>query len=217
MVSQRGFALFEVLLALILMMIAAAASYTLVKSFRANSSVQQFIRYSTTISQSMMPFLDGNSYSTSNGGPLDTTAYSLSTSFLNSIGIPAEHQVNELGEACASDSCYVSSGMYLSDGSVANPMSFSAQVDSTQMLANYLIIAVDASGLEVNQVLQSASSTFSVYCPTGKNVVLNAQSKCSLQSDSAISDAGDQYSLFLVFPRSGDVAPADTGLAPVSK
>ena len=83
---QRGFALFDVLLAVVLMAIAAAGSYTLVKSFRTNSSTQQLIRYSTTITQSFIPFLNS----------ADITHVlkdnQLSSVFLKSIGIPDEDQ-----------------------------------------------------------------------------------------------------------------------------
>ncbi len=212
---QSGFALFEAMLALALMMIAAAASYTLVKSFRANSSVQQFIRYATTITQGFMPFVDGNSTDTASGGPLDASTHALSPSFLSAVGIPVENQVTEKGEACAGDSCYVNSGMYLNGATVGTPMSFAVKIDDAQVAASYFIIAVNATGLQVNQVLQNASSMFSVYCPPGANVALDGQSKCALQSDAMISQNSDSYSLFLVFPKSGDLAPAGSGLAPV--
>lgn len=218
MVRRQGFALFEVLLALVLMMIAAAASYTLVKSFRSNSSVQQFIRYSTNITQSFMPFVDGVAYDSTNGGPLNSSTNTLSTTFLKAIAIPAEDQVMADGAVCTNTSCYVNSGMYLSDGEVQNAMSFAVQSDTTQLAASYFLIAVEATGLQVNQILQSASSLFSVYCPAGAAVGLDDKTtKCKLQSDAEITTAGDVYSLFLVFPKSGDVPPTKTGLKPLSE
>jgi hypothetical protein len=211
MIRQRGFALFEVLLAVVLMMIAAAGAYTLVKSFRANSAVQQFIRYSTNITQSFMPFVDGNSYLSI----FDANTHTIATSFLKSIGIPAEDQVDEHGAICAGTACYVDSGMYLSNGAVASPMNFQVKMDNTQSLASYFIVAVAATGVQVNQVLQNASSLFSVYC-LPKETELNGQSKCALQSDANISSNNDTYSLFLVFPKSGDYAPTSVGLTPLT-
>lgn len=214
MLRQRGFALFDVLLAVVLMMVAAGASYTLVKSFRANSSVQQLIRYSTNIAQSFTPFIDGSSYS-----DVLNTSHQLSTSFLDSIGIPNDDQVTRAGEKCNTStttetSCYVDSGMYLTNGSVPRPMSFAVKSNTAQTYANYFIIAVQASSAEVNQVLQSASSLFSIYCPQGQ-ATLSGQSSCGLIADTTVNSAAT-YSLFLVFPKSGDTAPSDTGISPVS-
>lgn len=209
MLRRRGFALFDVLLAVVLMMIAAGASYTLVKSFRANSSVQQLIRYSTNISQSFMPFIDGSDYS----NVLSSTTHQLSSDFLDSIGIPGEDQVTSAGEKCGGTSCYVDSGMYLINGSVSRPMSFA--VSTSDAGVSYFIIAVQASSAEVNQMLQSASSLFSIYCPQGARIPLSGQSSCSLIADTTANSAMT-YSLFLVFPKSGDKAPSSTGIAPVS-
>lgn len=202
---QRGFALFDALLAVVLMAIAAAGSYTLVKSFRANSSTQQFIRYSTNITQSFLPFLDGNNSTVLSGEQL-------STDFLNSIGIPAEDQ------KCSGDYCYVNAEMYLDNATQSSVMGFGVkQTGSTsQPLANYFIIAVKAAGTQVNQVLQSASSMFSIYCPEGPSVTLSGQSKCALQSSDDIEANAAGYSLFLVFPKSGDTAPSSTNVKPPS-
>lgn len=194
---QRGFALFDVLLAVVLMAIAAAGSYTLVKSFRANSSTQQFIRYSTTITQSFIPFLNG----------ADITAVlnnnQLSTSFLKSIGIPDEDQ------GCSNGFCNVDSGMYLDDKK--SQMAFGVQTNADQTLANYFIIAVRATGVQVNQVLQSASSLFSVYCPV-EGGSLSGQSKCALVSKDTAST--QSYNLYLVFPKSGDTPPTSSFTPP---
>jgi len=197
----QGFALLEALLALVLVMIAAGASYTLVKSFRANSSIQQFIRYSTNITQSFMPFLDGGAYSTV------LSDDKLSQSFLTSISIPSEDQID-----CSSSYCYVNSGMYLDGSETESNLSFGVQTDSAQQLGSYFIIAVNATGLQVNQILQTASTMFSVYCTEnkGKNIS-SITSTCALQPS---ANNSTPYSLFLVFPKSGDSPPAGANLTP---
>ena len=199
---QRGFALFEVILAVILMAIAAAGSYTLVKSFRANSSTQQFIRYSTTITQGILSFIHGNNTETL------LKDQQLSADFLTSIGIPTEDQMSNDGtKQCSGDYCYVNSGMYLNGAASSSAMGFGVQQDTDQSSTNYFIIAVKATSTQVNQVLQSASSLFSVYCPTdGKS--LSGQAKCALLPKNTPSTS--VYDLYLVFPKSGDTAPANT-------
>ena len=203
---QRGFALFDVLLAVVLMAIAAAGSYTLVKSFRANSSTQQFIRYATTLTQNFTPFLDGHS------APSLLNGTQLSYDFLNAVDIPSEDRISSGTTTCPASTsttktyCYVNSGMYLA-GKLSLMGFGSVQTgDSSQPLADYFVIAVQATGSQVNQVLQSTSSLFSVYCAAGK-VTLSAASKCSLLGDSAKNST---YSLFLVFPKSGDKPPVAT-------
>ncbi len=193
MTHQRGFALFDALLALILMAIAAAASYTLVKSFRVNSSTQQLIRYSTNITQSFMPFLEGNSSSTV------LSDSKLSSKFLTSIGIPSADQVES---ACSY--CNVEAGMYV--GSGKSRMSFGSYMDPNQVLGSEFAIAVLATGAQVNQMLQSAASMFSIYCGVDR-INLNTlvgKPNCTLQSQDA---ANTTYSLFLVFPKSDGSAP----------
>lgn len=188
----RGFALFDALLAVILMTIAAAGSYTLIKSFRVNSATQQLIRYSTTISQNYMPFLDEGSSSPAIKGD------ALSSSFLNAIGIPQEEQI----ESSNSGFYYVNSGMYDTSGNKSK-MSFTIFVPDSaggsQQLANHFLILVPATGSQVNQVLQSASSLFSIYCPTPGAAKTTA---CVLNST---PDA--MYDLWLVFPKSGNTWP----------
>ncbi|MCD8525178.1 MAG: prepilin-type N-terminal cleavage/methylation domain-containing protein [Gammaproteobacteria bacterium] len=199
----QGFALLEALLALVLMMIAAGASYTLIKSFRANSSIQQFIRYSTNITQSFMPFVDGGAYSTVLSGN------KLSQPFLTSISIPSEDQRD-----CSNAYCYVSSGMYLDGGSAESNLSFGVQMDSAQELASYFMIAVNATGLQVNQILQTASTMFSVYCAESQGANISSiTTPCVLQSS---ANNSTPYSLFLVFPKSGDAPPVGANLTPPS-
>lgn len=200
MMRQRGFALFDVLLAVILMTIAAAGSYTLVKSFRVNSAAQQVMRYATTITQSFVPFLDGGN----SANVLQDQK--LASSFLSAIGITTTDQVTESGAACAGDSafCYVDSGMYTGDGK--SLMSFNSVTDNTQKLASYFAIALLATGAQVNQILQSASSLFSVYCGE-KNTNLNTlSSNCSLKDKDS---ANEIYSLFLVFPKTSTSVAID--------
>lgn len=202
---QRGFALFDVLLAVTLMAIAAAGSYTLVKSFRANSSTQQLLRYATTITQGATPFLNGSSSDTI----LHETQ--LSANFLKSIGIPEEDQVSNDGAKCSGDFCYVDSGMYLDKTTTSSSMAFAVQADTDQTLTNYFIIAVKATSVQVNQVLQSASSLFSVYCPAG-GAALQGQSQCKLLPKDTQTNA--VYNLYLVFPKSGDTPPASAMTPP---
>ncbi len=196
MTRQRGFALFDAMLAMVLLAIAAAASYTLVKSFRVNSSTQQLIRYATNITQSFMPFLEGNSPAT----VLDADKNQLASGFLTSIGIPK-------GDQMPSDCtiCNVSTGMYV-DGK-KSLMSFDSYVDLNQILGSEFAIAVQATGAQVNQVLQSTASMFSIYCGVGL-VNLNTfvgKANCALQTQDA---ANTTYSLFLVFPKSDGGAPS---------
>jgi len=186
----RGFALFDALLAVILMTIAAAGSYTLIKSFRVNSATQQLIRYATTISQNYMPFLDEGTESS----VLKDDA--LSASFLNAIGIPKEDQV----ASADADFYYVNSGMYVSDAK--SNMSFAINIsdeEDGQKLANNFLILVPATGAQVNQVLQSASSLFSIFCPATGAAKSTA---CTL------NDTPDAlYDLWLVFPKVGSTWP----------
>lgn len=200
MMQQRGFALFEVLLAVILMAIAAAGSYALVKSFRVNSATQQVVNYATTITQNFIPFLDGGSATTVLTASTDT----LSSPFLSSIGIPATDQVTSSGAACAgaTASCYVKSGMYVTSGG-KSIMSFDSVTNSTQNLASYFAIALQATGAQVNQILQSSSSLFSVYCAASGSALAAAGENCVLKSK---DDANTTYSLFLVFPKTSAIA-----------
>lgn len=199
---QRGFALFEVLLAVVLMAIAAAGSYTLVKTFRANSSTQQVIRYTTNITQNFMPFLNGSSSSTV------LTDDKLAKNFLTSTGISTNDLVCEEGSYC-----YVKTNMPVTGGGGAqeSQMNFGVYIDPNYTLANEFAIGLQATGTQVNQILQGASSLFSVYCAVGAGVHLNSiASNCALQPS---DNAGVVYSLFLVFPKSEGAAP-NINLAP---
>lgn len=194
--SNRGFALFDVLLAVVLMTVAAAASYTLVKSFRVNSATQQFIRYATTITQSFAPFLDGSAATVSDGV---MSSNQLSSSFLTSIGIPTTDQSPD---KCSY--CYVDSGMYANDEKSLMNFAVSTPDTTDFTLANYFMIGVTANGAQVNQILQSTSSLFSIYCPTSGTALSNSVTSCDLKDK---SDAATLYSLYLVFPKSGSTAP----------
>lgn len=188
---QRGFALFDVLLAVVLMTVAAGASYTLIKSFRVNSATQQMIRHATTITQGFMPFLDGGATSSVFNGD------QLSQTFLTSISIPATDQI------CTSGYCYVDSGMYTA-GTTKNKINFAISTDSNYVASNYLIMGVKATGSQVNQILQSASSLFSVYCPASTVALSSSVTSCTLLGKDQSSTV---YNLYLVFPKSGTNAP----------
>ena len=193
-----GFALLEVLLAVILMAIAAGASYTLVKSFRTNAATQQFLRYATNITQNYIPFLESEAVGgTSITNPVySATTHKLSQAFLTSIGMPSEDM------SCASSYCVVTSGMYsasTSTGTASNQaMHFNiGTLNSTY----YFVIGVKTSGGQVNQVLQSASSLFSVFYTekeggTASNSLITA------------SNFAAQYNLYAVFPKTTDTSSA---------
>jgi Tfp pilus assembly protein PilV len=192
--SQRGFALFDALLAVILMAIAAAGSYTLVKSFRANSATQQLIRYATNITQSFIPFMDGSASSTVLQGD------KLSQKFLFSMGVAEKDQtctmINNVNY------CYVNAGMYvnsnIAQGAKQSLMGFSRATDSNGV--NYFIIAVQATASQVSQMLQNTSSIFSIYCPISPTPLrISSQEWCQLPATGSTI----AYSLFLVFPKSG--------------
>ena len=189
---QRGFALFEVMLAVALMAIAAAGSYTLVKSFRASSTTQQFIRYSTMITQGYIPFLNDATSKASQGD-------ALSTSFLNAIGIPGSDQI----ASGTTNYSYVSSGMPNAAGNSIT-MSFAVSYAATQDSVNYFSIkATGATSTEVKQVLQSASSLFSIYCPVSGSALKTVTSACTLSS----AASGSAYDIWLVYPKSGSTPP----------
>lgn len=186
---QRGFALFDVLLAVILMAIAAAGSYTLVKSFRSNSAVQQFIRYSTMIAQGYLPFLPDGASSAA------ITGNALTTSFLDAVGIPSEDQ---MAAEEYSGSAYVNSGMFDNSGQELQ-MGFTIAPASETGPAQYFIIEVTgATGTEVTQVVENAASLFSVYCSEGSSA-----EPCKLESRTG----SQSYNLWLVFPKSGNTFP----------
>lgn len=190
MIPQRkmGFALLEVLLAVILMAIAAGASYTLVKSFRTNAATQQFLRYATNITQNYIPFLESEAVG---GTSITTPVYKsnrLSQTFLTSIGIPSEDM------SCTSSYCFVSSGMYsISTGTTASNQTMQFNI-GTLNSTYYFVIGVKATGGQVNQVLQSASSLFSVFYTDGGAMT---------PSSEITTEPTKEYNLYLVFPKSG--------------
>ena len=191
MQQKMGFALLEVLLAVILMAIAAGASYTLVKSFRTNAATQQFLRYATNITQNYIPFLESEAVG---GTSIATPVYKnngLSQTFLTSIGIPSDDM------SCASGYCFVSSGIYSASTGTASNQTMRFNI-GTVSSTYYFVIGVKASGGQVNQVLQSASSLFSVFYTDGTT----ASASSEITADSA-----KDYHLYLVFPKSGSSLP----------
>ena len=198
MKKLQAFALLDVILAVVLLSIATIGSYSLVKSFRSSSQTQQLTRYATNISQNFMPFLEGGSFDSVLSD--DGTGDKLSKDFLLSIGIPAEDAVN-----CDGDFCYVNSGIYANaNESVLN---FMEVEDDSVTHANYFIQGLSVTGAETNAIIQGLSTVFSVYCVPAAGTALGTTTEsCSLLED---SKAKDPYSVYLVFPKSGNVAPAD--------
>jgi hypothetical protein len=178
-----GFALLEVLLAVILIAIITVGSYSLVKSFRATSSMQKLTRYSTTITENYMPFLDG-SVSTD----VMSSDHKLSESFLKSINIPSSDLAS-----CSGGYCYVDSGL-VNDSGTEIDMKF-ATIETSDN-ANFFKIAFtqDFTPEQKDQAMQSLGSMFSLYCPTDA---------CVLSDDTDDSTVAVK----LIFPKAGDDIP----------
>jgi hypothetical protein len=194
---RNGFAMFDVLLAVILMAIAAVGSYSLVKSFKSSSSVQQVTQYANTITQNFMPFLEGVSYDS----VLDADSNMLSNDFLLSIGIPSE----ELSpEACADSSsvsyCTVKTGLHTS--TAESLMEFAQFQDASKVGASYFIIGFDATSKQANALAQNLGVTYSVFCDSAG--LTEDSSPCGLDAGGQSGDT----SVFLVFPKSGSAPPA---------
>lgn len=193
---RNGFAMFDVLLAVILMAVAAVGSYSLVKSFKSSSSVQQVTQYANTITQDFMPFLEGVSFDS----VLDSASHGLSEDFLTSIGIPSEDN----GDCSAVDGvnyCRVTTGLHV--GGVESEMEFSQYQDTAQVGASYFIIGFNATSKQANSLAQNLGVTYSVFCDNAG--LSSSSSACGL-------DAGGQEgdtSVFLVFPKSGSTPPAN--------
>ena len=203
MKKYRAFALLDVILAVILMCIATIASYSLIKSFRSSSQVQQLTRYATNIAQNFMPFLENGTYDSvlSSSG----TGNQLSNEFLLSIAIPAEDIVDASGMACVSGYCYVNSGVYAN--SKQSILNFMEVPHDSATGAAYFIQGLTATGAETNAITQSLSTIFSVFCVPGADAALGSPSgNCKLLAD---DQASSVYSVYLVFPKSGSTAPAD--------
>ena len=187
MKKSRGFALLDVLLAVILLSIVTIGSYSLVKSFRSTSAMQKLVRYATTITENYMPFLEGS---------VSTDVLSdnkLSAEFLESINIP---DVDLRPTDC--EYCYVKTGLQDSSGADLK-MNFDTVTD-TDTAANFFIIGFTTSVTagEKNQMLQSLGGVFSLYCP---------DAACTLTSE----DDSHDYEVKMVFPKAGSTIPGDSG------
>lgn len=201
----KAFALLDVILAVVLLGIATIGSYSLVKSFRSSSQIQQLTRYATNIAQNFMPFLEGG---TSGSVLQDTGTTKLDQDFLLSIGIPQDDL-----ERCSNESggmnCFVNSGLYYGDGKLAL-MNFAQVINDSVTGASYFLQALQATGSETNAIVQGLGGVFSVFCAPGEQVNINTISQqCALLSD---DQSGETYSVFLVLPKSGSAPPKDADL-----
>lgn len=193
MKKTQAFALLDVILAVILLAIATAGSYALIKSFRSSSQVQQLTRYATNISQNYMPFLQGGTYSSVLSGD------KLSSEFLLSIGIPADDVVN-----CDSGYCYVNTGVYANGKE--SVLNFKEVIDDSVTHANYFVQGLIATGAETNAITQGLSTAFSVFCVVSNGPLAADTQSCSLLSD---DEKSGSYAVYLVFPKSGHLPPTD--------
>ena len=197
MKKLHAFALLDVLLAVILLAIVTAGGYALMKNFRSTSSMQQFTRYATTITENYMPFLDGS---------VDTEILSgtkLSKEFLESINIP-EEDLN-----CNSDDyCSVKTGLYYTS-SQAVCMNFS-QVRDSATGGNFFLIGFSGTIAQKDQAMKSLGSMFSVFCKGNiSQKIEDDAGLCNLSSSASTSG----ISVVLVFPKSGDSLPAGTEIS----
>ena len=198
--NQQGFALLDVLLAVILVCVASYGVYTMAKGYHLSSSMRTLEQRAITIAQNYTPFLQDATSSSSGSAVL--SGNELSTDFLTSIGIPSSALCND-----SSDYTYVQTSSYYTDGSGTATQSifnFDQEVgNSSESGASYLMIGFMGSGAQVNQLAQDISQTFSVYYGSSGGSITNT-------ADSLVSssDTSNDYAIYLFFPKMSDITTA---------
>jgi len=189
--NQLGFAMLDVLLAVILICVASYGAYTMAKGYSTTASLRTLEQRATTIAQNYTPFLQDTSSSVLSGNEL-------SVDFLTSIGIPT----SALCTPDDSDS-YVDSGAYYSSGgsTSASYLSFAQQVASNSASGgNYFVIGFPGNATQANQLAQDVGETFSVYYASGASASLDSATEITSLISGASTDTA-AYSIFLIFPK----------------
>lgn len=199
MKKNNGFALLDVLLAVVLLAIAAYGTFKVAKSFHSASSVQQFEQYALNIAHSYTPYIADTDSS------LIDDSNKMETDFLQSIAIPSEALVSP-GDA----NTYLYSGIY-KDSSQCQVEFQEANEDTG---AGYLIMAVKTTGAQYNQLLQDLGGSFSVFRLSGGSKALTSSASQGLLNID--NNATNEYSVFLVYPKSGSTPPSTGDLSPGS-
>jgi type II secretory pathway pseudopilin PulG len=214
MKQQRGFALLDTLLAVILMAVAAYGTYMVAKGFQTSSSLQTLEQRAITIAQNYMPFLQDTSMSSSSVLYAGSSNSRLSNDFLTSIGIPSTALVNSSQDSSGAIFSYVNTGAYYAPSSSSSSsstepaqsfLSFAQEIDDPTTGSSYLAIGFDLTGTQLNQVIQDMSNTFSVYYgDSGSNLntlVTPGSTSSAPPVLTASSDNATVYSVFLLFPK----------------
>lgn len=184
MKKNHGLALLEVLLAIILIAVITAGSYSLVKSMSVDAGMKKFTRYATVIAKSYQPFLDSSVVST----VFSKNTKTLSRAFLQASYIPD----SDLGcnGTSVDSTCVVFfdlPGKYTDN----NYMKFDIAEDRTTGDQFFVIVVYDiVPADQKDQMLQSLGSDFSFYCPI---------KECQLGQ-------GASY-VKLVYPKAGSTIP----------
>jgi hypothetical protein len=186
MMRCRGFALLDVFLACLLLVLISYGSYAVVQSYQRRIAVNDVLSKVSTITQAYLPYLeqagveDATNPIITGSGALDSTFASLHSVDLDSQGYVCTAVLNGSG--------------------LQSALSFSDKTLSQSEFSNQhaLIIGFEAKGIYLSALRAALAPKFSVLVASGSSVSIKT-ARVSLSA--ADIDAKDSYSVYVVYPK----------------
>lgn len=158
---QRGFALFEVFLAVIVLAILMAGGYAILGSYRDARLVQTVERDIMNISQTYSPMLNQTMVSDSSTSSIIGDKGIMLTDFLRSVPISAQRL-----DTPDKPYSYLLSNLTI-NGTVSK-VAFAQSNITSDPATNYFIAGFKATNSQVNQIIQDLNTSMGVFVGTSE-------------------------------------------------
>ncbi len=204
--SQSGFALMDVLLAVILIITIAAASYEMINTYHDKTNVQTVESDLLNIAQAYAPL--------QNQTALDYGGYNIfrdggswiATSFLQSVPIPAS-RIGTPNSYNGIDYSYLLTNLMNKNGqTVVGFEQESISDDSVAATLQYFIMGMQVNYSQAVQLIQDLNNTFSIFVGNSSTGIHDAKAATSLPQ---CEDKDCILNLYLVTPTLDNPAKLD--------
>lgn len=177
MKNQKGFALLDVLLAVVLIVTIAVASYEMINTYHDKANVQTAESDLINIAQTYAPLLNQSTITNTGGSVFGNSGSYIAVSFLKSVPIP-NSRITSIVTQDGVDYANVATNL-MTDGKQSR-IGFEKSALTDDSSAHYFLMGMQVNYAQAVQLIQDLNDTFSIFVGGSSDYLQDAKPATTL-------------------------------------